>query len=115
MVYILCIILFCVGLLGVVTRRNLIKIILGVKVIEYAVNLMLVLIGYRAGGIAPIRDRSMSAATFVHGSVDPFPQAMVLTAIVVGLGVLALLTAIAIRLYHKYGTYDITRIKRLRG
>jgi len=115
MAYILCIILFCVGLLGVVTQRNLIKIILGLVVIEYAVNVMFVLIGYRTDGIAPIRDRSMSAAEFISGSVDPFPQAMVLTAIVVGLSALALLTAIAIRLYHKYGTYDITAIKRLRG
>lgn len=115
MVYILCIILLCVGLLGIVTRRNIIKIIIGVKIIEYAINLMLILIGYRAGGFAPIRESYMSATSFMSRSVDPLPQAMVLTAIVVGLGVLALLVAIAIRLYHKYGTYDIVRIRRLKG
>jgi len=40
---------------------------------------------------------------------------MVLTSIVIGLGVLTLLVAIALRLYHRYGTYDITEIRRLRG
>lgn len=115
MPYILCLILFCVGLLAVVTQRNLIKIIMGVAIIDYAVNAFLIMIGYRAGGMAPILESKIPVATFINEAVDPFPQAMVLTAIVIGLGVLALLVAIAMRLYHKYGTFDITEIRRLRG
>jgi multicomponent Na+:H+ antiporter subunit C len=47
--------------------------------------------------------------------VDPLPQALVLTSIVIGLAVTALLVAIAIRIYEKYGTFDITKIRRLKG
>lgn len=118
MLYILCLILFMVGLFGVLTQKNLIKIIVGVAIMEYAVNLFLILIGYRAGANdAPILETADPAgvAAFVNHAVDPLPQAMVLTSIVISLGVLALLVAIALRLYHTYGTYDVTEIRRLRG
>jgi len=49
------------------------------------------------------------------GAVDPIPQALVLTSIVISLGVLALMVAICIRLYERYGTFDITEMRRLRG
>ncbi|MBU1090888.1 MAG: NADH-quinone oxidoreductase subunit K, partial [Candidatus Omnitrophica bacterium] len=45
----------------------------------------------------------------------PLPHALVLTNIVIGLAVTALIVAIAIRLYEKYGTFDITKIRKLRG
>ena len=114
MVYVFCLLLMTVGLFGALTQKNLVKIIVSVAVVEYAVNLFLVLLGYRTGGHAPIMQRAADPA-FAHGAVDPLPQAMVLTAIVIGLGVLALMTAIALRLYQSYGTYDITQIRKLRG
>ena len=55
------------------------------------------------------------AAALASRAVDPCPQAMVLTAIVIGLGVTMLLVAIALRLYQRYGTYDIGEMRRLRG
>lgn len=115
MVYLLCLVLFCVGLYGVLTQRNLIKIILALVVAESAVDIFLVLLGYRVGGVAPIQDAAVAQETFAATSVDPLPQAMVLTAIVIGLGVLALSIVIAMRLYHRHGTYDITEINELRG
>ncbi len=104
-----------VGLVGVLTQRNLIKIIVSTLVIEAAVNLFLILIGYRIGGSVPIVSDIADIARLPVGAGDPVVQAMVLTAIVIGLGVLALLVAIALRLYHRYGTYDIAQIRRLRG
>lgn len=115
MIYTLCFLLFLVGLFGAMTQKNLIKIVISVAIMEAAVNLFLILIGYRTGGIAPIADSTHGGSAFAATSVDPFPQAMVLTAIVIGLGVLALLIAISLRLYHRYGTYDIMEIRRLRG
>jgi len=47
--------------------------------------------------------------------VDPLPQALVLTAIVIGLATTALMVALAMRIYEKYKTFDITKIKELRG
>ena len=115
MVYLLCLVLFCVGMCGVLTQRNLIKIILSLAVVESAVDIFIVLLGYRVNGIAPIESSAVSHADFVSMSVDPLPQAMVLTAIVIGLGVLALSIVIAMRLYQQFGTYDITKINKLQG
>lgn len=109
--YILCLGLFCIGLYCVLRKRNIIKIIIGLGIIEYAINLFFVLVGYRMHGRAPILAKDQA----ITNMVDPIPQALVLTSIVIGLAVTALIVAIAIRLYEKYGTFDITRIKRLRG
>jgi multicomponent Na+:H+ antiporter subunit C len=109
--YLLCMLLFLIGVYCVVTKRNLIKIIIGIGISEYALNLFLVLLGYRMRGRAPV----FSETQAVRNMVDPLPQALVLTSIVIGLGVTSLLIALAIRLYEKYGTFDITRMRRLRG
>lgn len=109
--YILCLVLFCIGLYCVLRKRNIIKIVIGLGIIEYAVNLFLVLVGYRMYGRAPV----LAKDQIVSNIVDPLPQALVLTAIVINLAVTALIVAIAIRIYEKYGTFDITKIKRLRG
>jgi len=110
-VYILCLALFCIGLYCVLRKRNIIKIIIGLGIIEYAVNLFFVLAGYRTHGRAPI----LAKDQVILNMVDPIPQALVLTSIVIGLAVTALIVAIAIRIYEKYGTFDITKIRRLRG
>ena len=115
MIYTLCLILFMIGLYGVLSQKNLIKIIIGLGIMEYAVNVFLIMLGYRKDGLAPIMDRGTTLSKFVSGAVDPLPQAMVLTAIVINFAVLALAISIAIRLYQKYGTYDITEIRKLRG
>ena len=109
--YILCFVLFCIGLYCILRKRNIIKIIIGLGIMEYAVNLFFVLIGYRMHGRAPI----LSKTEEILNIVDPIPQALVLTAIVIGLAVTALLVTIAIRIYEKYGTFDITKIQRLKG
>ena len=109
--YILCIILFCVGLYCVLRKRNIIKIIIGIIIVENAVNLFFVLVAYRMNGRAPI----LSKSSEILNMVDPLPQALVLTTIVIGLASTALLVAIAMRLYEKYGTFDITKIRELRG
>lgn len=111
MIYLLCFILFCVGLYCIVTKRNLIKIIIGIGIVEYAVNLFFILVAYRVKGRAPI----LAEDQVIENMVDPLPQALVLTAIVIGLAVVALLVAIAVRIYEKYGTFDIEKIKRLKG
>jgi len=115
MVYCLIILLFAVGLYGVVSQRNVIKVVISLVIMEHALNLLLVVLGYGKGGAAPIRVPGESPAALASRAVDPFPQAMVLTAIVIGLGVTVLMVAIALRLYQRYGTYDIAEMRRLRG
>jgi len=115
MLYALCFLLFMVGLYGVLVKRNLIKIIISLIIMESAVNVFIVMIGYRKDGIAPILNKTMEHQEFIQRAVDPVPQALVLTAIVIGLGVTAMTIAIAMRLYERFGTYDIQEIKRLKG
>jgi multicomponent Na+:H+ antiporter subunit C len=122
MPYALCFLLFMIGLYCAVVKKNMVKIVIGIMVMEYAVNLFLIMLGYRTGGEAPIIDKTnidpqtgQIIAGFVNNAVDPLPQALVLTAIVISLGSLALMISICIRTYEKYGTFDITEIRRLKG
>jgi len=110
-IYFLCLILFCVGLYCVLRKRNLIKIVIGLGIIEYAVNLFFILVGYRMHGRAPILAKEQE----IVNMVDPLVQALVLTAIVIGLATTALIVAVAIRIYERYGTFDITKINKLKG
>ncbi len=115
MVYVLCAMLLCVGIFGLISQKNVIKIIISISIMENAVNLFLVVIGYRRGGIAPIiTERIYEGVQFAEKAVDPLPQAMVLTSIVIGLGVMALMVTMALRIYHVHGTYDITEILKSR-
>jgi multisubunit Na+/H+ antiporter MnhC subunit len=111
-VFILAIGLFLIGLYGVLVKRNLVKIVIGFMIMEYAINLLFVLVGYREGGTSPIVSEDMTSSQIF---VDPLPQALVLTAIVIGLGTTALLISFAVRIYRKYDTFDVRKIRELRG
>ena len=115
--YLLTMVLLAIGIYAIACKRNLIKVIIGVMIAEYAVNLFLILMGYRMGGRAPILMKGQEAnlTAFAAGSVDPLPQALILTSIVIGLGLVALMAAMAIRLHEKYGTFDTSEMKKLRG
>ena len=102
-VYLLCLIFFGLGLYCILRKRNIIKMIIGVVITQYAVNLFFVLMSYQRPG-----DPNKSI-------VDPIPQAVVMTSIVVGLSIVIVLIALAMRIYEKYGTFDITQIKDLKG
>ena len=80
--YLLCLALLAVGLYGVTCKKNLVKIIIGLIIAEYAVNMFLVMTSYRVGGVAPIISKGMDTKAFAASSVDPIPQALILTSIV---------------------------------
>jgi multicomponent Na+:H+ antiporter subunit C len=109
--YLMCFILFLVGLFGALTRRNLIKIAISLSIMEISTFLFFALVGYIEGGRAPIVNPSEPDQIYV----DPLPQALVLTAIVIGLATTSLLMAVIIRIYRKYKTFDINKIRNLKG
>lgn len=109
-IYVLCFILLLVGLYGVLTKRDLIKIILSLSIMEYSANLFLILFAYKKDALFAILSKGENPVM-----VDPLPQALVLTSIVIELGITAMLVALAVRLYQKYNTFDITKIRRLSG
>lgn len=111
-VFLLCFLLFLVGLYGVFTRKNIIKIIISLSVMEYSLNLFFILVGYVKGGQVPIIGAPFTEIPVV---VDPLPQAIILTSIVIMLATTAMLLAIAIRIYKKYKTFDVSKINSLKG
>jgi multicomponent Na+:H+ antiporter subunit C len=115
LIYFLDSILFVMGLYCLIAKKHLVKKIIGMVIMEYAINLFIILIGYKDAGIPPIFLPDMDKASFVSQSVDPLPQALVLTSIVIGLSILAMMVAISLRLYEKYQTFDMSEIRRLRG
>ncbi|MFA5156789.1 MAG: sodium:proton antiporter [Candidatus Omnitrophota bacterium] len=109
--YVLCLILFSIGIYCLLVKKNLVKKIVGFGIAEYALNLFFILLGYRSSGRAPILDQRVTITNFV----DPLPQALILTSIVIGLGITALMVALVVRIYEKYKTFDIDEIRRLKG
>lgn len=100
-----------IGLSIILIKRNLIKVIIGLSILETGVNLFLITVGYIKQGTAPIFSKpGLDSAVMV----DPVPQALVLTAIVIGVAVLALALSMAIRLYRHYGTLNLRKIKEQR-
>jgi multicomponent Na+:H+ antiporter subunit C len=100
-----------VGVYCVAVKKNLIKIIIGLVIMEYAINLLIVVVGYRRGGMDPIVDPTSANAVYV----DPLAQAFALAMIAVGLATTITMAAIAMRIYDRYGTFDITKIRKLKG
>lgn len=102
--------LFLLGIYCIVVKKNLIKIVIGLFLLECAVNLLIVSAGYRAGAHAPIIEKYAS-----WSYLNPIPQEMAVISILIGLSSLALAVAVVIRLYDRYGTFDIREIRKLKG
>ncbi len=109
--YFLAFLLFSVGLYGLLIKRNLIKIIISLAVMKYAVNIFFVLLGYQRGAAAPL----VAPHSPEKAMVNPLLQSLTLNAILIGFALIVLMVVLAIRLYAAYGTFDIMRIRRLRG
>ena len=100
-------VLVLIGLWGMLTRRNMIRMIVGFSLTDTGVHMVLVSIGYVTGGTAPIINDAVPMAEAASRIVDPVPSALVLTAIVIGLGVTAVMLSVAIRIYKARGTLMI--------
>jgi len=99
------IVLMLVGIYGLLSQRNVIKLIAALNIFEIGLNLFIVSIGFVKDGLAPILTSNNESSAMLY--VDPLPHALVLTSIVIGVGVTALALALAKRMHDKYGTYDM--------
>jgi multicomponent Na+:H+ antiporter subunit C len=99
--------LMLIGLWGIFSHRNILRIIIGVSLFGTGIHIVMVAIGYVTRGTAPIVDRALPLAEAAQRAVDPVPSALVVTAIVIGLAVTAVMLAYAIRLYRSKGTLSI--------
>ena len=104
------IILFGIGFSNLMLSRNMIKKIIGMNIMDTAIYLFLAAKGYVAGRVAPIViQRPIDASRYIN----PIPSGLVLTGIVVSVSVSAVLLALAVRLYERFGSLDIEEIVRL--
>lgn len=99
------------GLFIMIREKNLIKIVMGMALMDTGINLLLVSVGYREGASAPIYENFNQVSNFV----DPVPQALTLTSIVIGACVTALALSIVIKVKEHYGTVDADELRRLKG
>ena len=111
--------LFCIGLYAVLSRRNLIKIVMGLSLMEASTYLLLISLAYRAKSTAPVLlapPGAKSSSGLAHGNVaDPVLQNFCLTAIVIGVAVTAVFLSVAVRISQHYRTLDSDRVRALRG
>ena len=111
--YIAAFFLIVLGLYTIVTKYNLVKTVIGLGIADYGVNLLIITVGFNPGGTAPIFTFSeLNPSSFF---VDPIPQALTLTSIVIGACVTAMSLSLVVKLQEEYGTIDTREIRRLRG
>lgn len=111
---VLAFVLMGLGVWGLVSRRHIIRIIIGFSLLDTGVHLLLVAMGYRSDGTAPILSAGLSPAELPARGVDPVPSALVLTAIVIGLAVTALMLSFAVRMYRRNKSIYIDRNRELK-
>ena len=103
---ILFVILFSLGIWGLLSKRHLLKKLLALHILNSTVIMLFIYLGSLSGPEAPIMVKG------VTDTVDPLPQALMLTAIVVGVSVTALGVCLLYKIYQKYRTLDIKAIER---
>ncbi len=108
------IILVLIGFWGLLTQKNLIKMIIGFSILDTGIHIIMVSIGYIKGNSAPIIDKALSKSEIAIKAVDPIPSALVLTAIVIGLAVTALMLSYAVQMYKKKGSLSIDKFEELK-
>lgn len=109
-----------VALYGVLAKENVLKKVIALTILGDTVNTVAILAGFRvAPRVAPpilptLRPSREALKAFASTAVDPVPQALVITAIVINLAVTAFLLFLAVRAYALYGTLNYGEIMRVR-
>jgi len=101
--------LILTGLAGVILADNLIKKIMALSILNSALVILFVWAGSLSGSTAPILLQG------VRDIVDPLPQAVMLTTIVIGICVTAVALAIVLRIYDSWGTVSRRELESLRN
>ena len=100
-----------VGMYGLVTSRNLVHAVGCLAVAQSATYVLLLSVGFRRGGTAPVFSDTLPKSVVV----DPVVQALALTDVVVGATVTALLLSLIIQLHKQHASIDPDQLNALRG
>jgi multicomponent Na+:H+ antiporter subunit C len=110
--YLVAVWLLAAGLWGVVTSRHLVHMVMCVAVMQASTYVLLLAVGYRTGGKAPIITTTVPPSSRF---VDPVVQALTLTDVVVEATVVAVLLALTVQAHKRFGTVDPDQLGALRG
>ena len=102
--------LISIALYIILSQKNMIKIVMGISILASGVNLFLITLGYRTGGVAPIYTHAPSEVM-----VLPIPQALTLTSIVIAVATLALMLTLVIHIYRNTGSIDSEESRTMKG
>lgn len=102
--------LIIIGIYAALFLDNLIKKIIGLAFISDGVNLFIITMGYKAGGIVYIFLPGTAVDWFAQNASYPLPFALVLTSIVIGASTLAVMLALVILLHKKHGSIKASKI-----
>lgn len=91
-------------------RRSLVKLLIGLALLTHATNLLIFTAAGLSHGGPPVI--SPDADIITGSSADPLPQALILTAIVISLGVIAFALALSARVYRVTGSDDLDRLSQ---
>ncbi|NMC60552.1 MAG: cation:proton antiporter subunit C [Candidatus Methanofastidiosa archaeon] len=116
-------ILVVTGLWAIIMMDNILKKVIGANLVGDGVNLVLIGIGYRPGGLVPEVTHHFHASAvpssfshflafneFADLASYPLPFALVLTNIVIGASTFYVMLALSVVLYHKYHTLSVHKI-----
>jgi|LauGreDrversion4_2_1035121.scaffolds.fasta_scaffold306912_3 multicomponent Na+:H+ antiporter subunit C len=103
--YILVTTIFVLGLSGAVYQRNLVKKLISLSVAQTGIIMLFIFGSYNPNHFSPFYKKDLVSY------VDPIPQALMLTAIVVGFSTTAIGLAMAIRIKKSFGTIDYDEIE----
>ena len=99
--------LVLIGMWGILRHRNILRIIIGFGLVDTGLHIVMVATGYITAGTAPIIDAALRIEQATTRAVDPVPSALVVTAIVIGFSVTAIMLAFAIRIHDARKTLSI--------
>lgn len=100
------IILLCIGLYGILFKRNLIKKTIGLAILQVSVVLYFVSVASKTGGATVTVIDSNFPVDQVANYLNPLPHTLMLTAIVVGVATLGVAFTLLISIYNRYQTLD---------
>jgi len=112
-VYTVSLMLMCIGIYTVLAKESLLKKVIGLSIFTNGIHLLLISLGYTKGGLAPILTTIDLRRLSLF--VDPLPQALVLTSIVIDLSITALAVAVIIQVHRKFKTSSSKELNTLRG
>lgn len=99
------IILFTIGMYGMLFKKNLIKKVIGLAVLQSSVILFFVSVASKVNATVPVYDSSIPVEQ-VSNYMNPLPHTLMLTAIVVGVATLGVAFTLLIAIYNRYHTLD---------